>query len=108
MSIVMDEEEMKALAGQLAKTIKTEKDLNDFSRQLKKMTVEAALGAEMEAHLGYAKHAPEGQLSYLSFNIRFFSSLIASACSLFWPIRSASTRARKACKLASCEAASGA
>ena len=24
------------------------------------MTVEAALGAEMEAHLGYAKHDPEG------------------------------------------------
>ncbi|VAW49821.1 Mobile element protein [hydrothermal vent metagenome] len=60
MSIVMDEKAMKALAAELAKNIKTEKDLSDFSRQLKKMTVEAALGAEMEDHLGYAKHAPEG------------------------------------------------
>ena len=60
MGIVMDEKEMRALAAQLAKNIKTEKDLGDFSRQLKKMTVEAALGAEMEEHLGYAKHEPEG------------------------------------------------
>jgi len=60
MSTVMDEKEMRALAGQLAKSIKTEKDLSDFSRQLKKMTVEAALGAEMEEHLGYVKHALEG------------------------------------------------
>jgi len=60
MGIVMDEKEMRALAAELAKNIKTEKDLSDFSKQLKKMTVEAALGAEMEAHLGYAKHDPEG------------------------------------------------
>jgi len=60
MSIIMDEKEMRALAAQLAKNLKTEKDLSDFSRQLKKMTVEAALGAEMEEHLGYAKHSPEG------------------------------------------------
>ena len=60
MSIVMDKKEMRALAKQLAKNIKTEKDLSDFSKQLKKMTVEAALGAEMEDHLGYAKHDSDG------------------------------------------------
>lgn len=60
MSTVMDEKEMRALAEGLAKNIKTEKDLSDFSRQLRKMTVEAALGAEMEAHLGYAKHDSDG------------------------------------------------
>ncbi len=60
MSTVMDKKEMKAFAAQLAKNIKTEKDLNDFSKLLKKMTVEAALGAEMEAHLGYAKHDTQG------------------------------------------------
>jgi len=60
MSIAMNEKEMRALAAELAKNIKTEKDLSDFSKQLKKMTVEAALGAEMEAHLGYAKHDTEG------------------------------------------------
>lgn len=60
MSIVMNEKDMRALAAELAKNIKTEKDLSDFSKQLKKMTVEAALGAEMEEHLGYSKHAQEG------------------------------------------------
>jgi len=60
MSIAMNEKEMRTLAAQLAKNLKTEKDLSDFSRQLKKMTVEAALGAEMEDHLGYVKHSPEG------------------------------------------------
>ena len=60
MSIVMNEKEMRALAAELAKNIKTEKDLSDFSKQLKKMTVEAALGAEMEDHLGYAKHDTGG------------------------------------------------
>ncbi len=68
MSIVMEEKDMRALAADLAKNIKTEKDLSDFSRLLKKMTVEAALGAEMEAHLGYAKHAPEGHHSGNSRN----------------------------------------
>ena len=61
MGTVMDEKEMRALAAELAKNIKTEKDLSDFSKQLKKITVEAALGAEMEEHLGYAKHDPEGR-----------------------------------------------
>ena len=56
----MNEKDMRALAGELAKNIKTEKDLSDFSKLLKKMTVEAALGAEMEEHLGYSKHAQEG------------------------------------------------
>jgi len=60
MSIVMNEKEMRTLAAELARNIKTEKDLSDFSRQLKKMTVEAVLGAEMEDHLGYPKHAQEG------------------------------------------------
>jgi putative transposase len=68
MSTTMDTHEMKALAAQIAKNIKTEKDLTDFSRLLKKMTVEAALGAEMEAHLGYAKHDPQGHHSGNSRN----------------------------------------
>jgi len=68
MSIVMEEKEMKALAAQLAKNIKTEKDLSDFSKLLRKMTVEAALGAEMEEHLGYSKHSPEGHNSGNSRN----------------------------------------
>jgi len=68
MSIAMDEKEMKVLAAGLAKNIKTEKDLSDFSKLLRKMTVEAALGAEMEEHLGYSKHSTEGNNSGNSRN----------------------------------------
>ena len=50
------EKEIKALALDIAKGIKTEKDLSDFSRMLKKITVEAALNAELDDHLGYEKH----------------------------------------------------
>jgi transposase-like protein len=39
------------------KALKPAQDLNDFSRMLKKITVEAAFNAEMEEHLGYEKHA---------------------------------------------------
>lgn len=60
--------ELQALAESFAKKIKSEADLGDFSKLLKKMTVEAALGAEMEAHLGYAKHSPEGHHSGNSRN----------------------------------------
>jgi len=48
--------QLEALARELAKHVKTEKDLSNLSRELVKMTVEAALGAEMEEHLGYARH----------------------------------------------------
>ena len=68
MSINLDREKLKALAGELAKDIKTEKDLNALSAELLKMTVEAALGAEMEEHLGYAKHDPKGRGSGNSRN----------------------------------------
>jgi transposase-like protein len=60
--------ELQVLAESLARQIKTQADLNDFSRMLKKMTIEAALGGEMEAHLGYAKHSPEGHHSGNSRN----------------------------------------
>jgi len=52
----IDQEKLKAMAAELAKDIKTQSDLSDLSASLLKMTVEAALGAEMEAHLGYPKH----------------------------------------------------
>lgn len=60
--------ELQALAQSFAKKIKSEADLGDFSKLLKKMTVEAALGGELEDHLGYAKHAPEGHHSGNSRN----------------------------------------
>jgi putative transposase len=49
--------ELEAFAKEAAKGIKIPQDLNDFSRMLKKITVEAALNAEMDEHLGYEKHA---------------------------------------------------
>ena len=51
------EEKLKQLAGELAKDIKTGEDLSSLSARLVKLTVEAALGAEMENHLGYPPHS---------------------------------------------------
>ncbi|MDH5778411.1 MAG: IS256 family transposase [Gammaproteobacteria bacterium] len=52
----MNRKEIEAFAREAAKNIKTEKDLSDFSKLLKKITVEAALNAELDDHLGYDKH----------------------------------------------------
>ena len=52
----MNKKEIEALALKAASSIKSEQDLNDFSRVLPKITVEAALGAELDEHLGYDKH----------------------------------------------------
>lgn len=68
MSIVLDREKLKELAAELAKDIKTEKDLNALSAELLKLTVETALSAEMEEHLGYAKHEAKGRGSGNSRN----------------------------------------
>ena len=38
-----------------------EKDLGTLTQQLIKLTVETALNAEMDEHLGYEKHAPQGR-----------------------------------------------
>lgn len=51
----MDQDTLKALAAELAKDIKSEKDLGTLTQQLIKLTVETALNAEMDEHLGYQK-----------------------------------------------------
>jgi transposase-like protein len=53
----MEREEMEAFAREAAKGIKSQEDLAAFSKMLTKITVEAALAAEMDAHLGYDKYA---------------------------------------------------
>lgn len=53
----MEQAELRAIAKELAKTVKTEADLGRLTQQLVKMTVEAALGAELDEHLGYDRHA---------------------------------------------------
>ncbi|EBH3652281.1 IS256 family transposase, partial [Salmonella enterica subsp. enterica serovar Bareilly] len=55
----MDEKKLKALAAELAKGLKTEADLNQFSRMLTKLTVETALNAELTDHFGHEKNAPK-------------------------------------------------
>ena len=55
---IMNKIELEAFAREAAKSIKTEKDLNNFSQMLTKITVEAALNAELDDHLGYSKHEP--------------------------------------------------
>ncbi len=50
---------LKALAAELAKGLKTEADLNAFSRMLTKLTVETALNAELTEHLGHEKNTPK-------------------------------------------------
>ncbi|SMB57368.1 conserved hypothetical protein [Serratia proteamaculans] len=55
----MDEKKLKALAAELAKGLKTEANLNAFSRMLTKLTVETALNAGLTAPLGHEKNAPK-------------------------------------------------
>lgn len=54
----MNKKELETFAKEASKGIKTPQDLNEFSQMLKKITVEAALNAEMDEHLGYDKHQP--------------------------------------------------
>jgi transposase-like protein len=71
MSSTMNEkdlEQLKAHVTELAKGLKSEADLSSLTQQLMKMTVEAALGAELDEHLGYEKHDPTGRGSGNSRN----------------------------------------
>lgn len=52
----MNRKEIEAFARKAAKGIKTEKDLSNFSQLLTKITIEAALNAELDDHLGYDRH----------------------------------------------------
>mgnify|MGYP003645826102 FL=1 len=52
----MNHDQIKNLAKAAAKNIKTEADLNEFRQMLTKITVETALNAELDDHLGYSKH----------------------------------------------------
>ena len=60
----MNKKEIEALAREAAKNIKSEKDLNAFSQMLKKITVETAMNAELDEHLGYEKHRPSDSDNY--------------------------------------------
>ena len=70
----MNKKELEAFAKQAAKSIKTEADLTDFRKMLTKVTVEAALNAELDEHLGYSRHEqseqPNSRNGYSSKTIR--------------------------------------
>lgn len=53
----MDKEQLEAFAKEAAKSIKSPADLDDFRKMLTKVTIETALNAELEEHLGYQKNS---------------------------------------------------
>ena len=68
MEMLGNKKNLKALAQEFAKGIKTQGDLSDFTSELVRHVVEAALNVELTEHLGYEKHAPEGHHSGNSRN----------------------------------------
>jgi transposase-like protein len=46
----MNHKELEAFAQETVKGIKSPEDLNEFSQILKKITIEAALNAEVDEH----------------------------------------------------------
>ena len=52
----MKKKELEAIAQAAARNIKTESDLNEFRQMLTKITVETALNAELDEHLGFDRH----------------------------------------------------
>jgi len=61
MGITMNEKKLKTLANELAKDLKTPEDLSALTAQLTKITVEAALNAELDHHLGYTQYEHKGR-----------------------------------------------
>jgi len=64
----MDESKVRALAEEIAKGIKTEADHSELTHALRKNFIETAFNAELDQHLGYEKHAPDGRGSGNSRN----------------------------------------
>jgi len=52
----MKEKDLLAIAKEAANNIKTEHDLSQLTKMLSKITIEAALNAELDDHLGYDKN----------------------------------------------------
>ena len=52
----MKKQDLLLIAQEAAKNISTEQDLNELRKMLTKITIEKALNAELDEHLGYEKH----------------------------------------------------
>ena len=61
MGTTMNQAKLKALATELDKDLKTPGDLSALTAQLTKITVEAALNAELDHHLGYTSYEHKGR-----------------------------------------------
>ena len=57
MSTIIKDPTIISALQDLARGVKSEREL---AQDLLKITVEASLNAQMDEHLGYAKHSPEG------------------------------------------------
>lgn len=60
-STMIDKDRLEELAEELAKGVKSEEDLADPLGKLMKLTIEKALNAEMDDHLGYEKHSKKSK-----------------------------------------------
>ncbi|MFK8082578.1 MAG: transposase [Granulosicoccus sp.] len=60
MKTYLGEDAIRQLAQKIAKDIKTEANLGDFTKLLKKIVFETALDAELTDHLVYDKNSPKG------------------------------------------------
>lgn len=58
--------QLETLAGELAKHIKSEQDITALSRKLLQLTVESALKAKLDEHLGYERHAAAGRCQQIT------------------------------------------
>ena len=60
MSDIIKDPTIIAALQDLARGVKSEKDMAALTQDLLKITVEASLNAEMDDHLGYTRYSPEG------------------------------------------------
>ena len=67
-TLALNDDELKALGKKLGAGVKTEEELVNLTKTLRKAMIEAALGSEMTEHLGYEKHSADGNGSGNSRN----------------------------------------
>lgn len=60
MSNLINDPKLISAIQELGRGLKSPSDLAKLSRELLKITVEASLNAEMDNHIGYEKHSPDG------------------------------------------------
>jgi transposase-like protein len=60
MSDLIKDPKLISAMQELGRGLKSPSDLAKLSRELLKITVEASLNAEMDSHIGYEKHSPDG------------------------------------------------